>query len=446
MTLGDYQVDRTAFLQTESFAGGRKRVLESLFGQSEKQSIGIVAHSTQLAIDDRMLAAREAFEQACESDGFNPGSYETARWILCESHDGQKRPILINIDDTYVIYKPRSVDADLAWSGLIDWFSMIVGEQISQALCVVPRTRWGWMALIEHRPLDEGARVQKYYERLGLLGALVWVLGGTDATGSNVVAAGEFPTLIDAEMALVPGQELFDKSIEVEFRRGAIGPFMAQDKHGRYKSFGAAGLSGVCCVHGYEEMRCMNCHHVPFSGTNAFHVNGYEHALIKGFGAGLGLLRERKRELLNVSSPLSNFESSLGRVVLRPSAVYDLLKNQYFRSLRNAGRTPSLNQILRKIPLKQRVDAAAIDWLVEAESNAIACGDIPRFELRMSGHNLSDDGRSIAKLALSGMDRARGRISAQSESLCDHVSKQWEAYVRTATKSLSVTACEVIQK
>jgi hypothetical protein len=420
------------FLVTETFLAGSARVLHELFGAKSQDSCSDALREAQLEVERQLGDARRGFRGAHASE--QSGSEVVEKWIVQESHAGQRRPVLTVLGDRLYIYKPRPVSIDLAFDNLVGWYGEVVGEPISSRLAVTPRDGLGWTGVVEHRSCADSAGIELYYRRLGMLGALIWVIGATDATGANLVAAGELPTLIDPELTLVPGPALFEP-VATELRRGAVAPFLAPDASGFEISFGAAALRNVCCTHrrGSAPVArwCAHCHHVPFrDGVPAF-VDEYPHQLVDGFAVGLRVLCDHADELLRLSSPLSRFETAIGRVVIRPSASYALVRDWSFDHLRRNGCWPSMETMLGRLPMKYALGPDAPSLIAE-ERRALQRGDLPRFELGASNRTLSVSGVAVARFMHSGFERARGRIRELARRRVVDVIGAWELQVRSA--------------
>lgn len=421
------------FLRTESFEESRARILDELFGGPTSEVLPECEHAHLIAAS--LDAARHSFLDAYRIASATSVSPLCERWLLQESHAGQRRPVQTVLNGKHVLYKPRSLGADIAWTGLIDWFSGCLEQQISAEYDLTDHGQFGWAGVVEHRACMDAADVSRYYERLGMLAALAWAVGSSDATASNVVSAGSLPTWIDTETALIPGNELFAADPAVEFRRCGIAPFSAPDAKGREITFGAAVLKGRLCAHSRSANardRCVECHSLPKTAGAVHFIQQFERSLCDGFHRGLRALHGAAGKLRAASSPLSAFEQVHGRVVARPSAAYALVREWMFKHKREEGAFPDVLRLLGKLPYKFDLGPGGSSLLVAAEFAALSLGDLPRFEASMSDRTFKIDGNAIVEFSFSAFERARGRIDRLSESMIEQIALAWNRYVSTA--------------
>ena len=102
-----------------------------------------------------------------------------------------------------VVYKPRSVDAGEAFYEVLARFDDHLGMGFRTPTYLV-REGYGWMEWIDADECEDSAAVTRYYRRAGALICLGYVLELTDCQIENVLAAGEYPILLDVETVLHP--------------------------------------------------------------------------------------------------------------------------------------------------------------------------------------------------------------------------------------------------
>ena len=417
-------------LNTESYPVAVQRIQDKLFGVHNGTHESDILLSSRREIQHLLEKSRESFVDRVrpEVDLWNTNGDQ---WLVQESHSGQQRPILFDQGTLRLIYKPRSLSADNAWESLIHWYSELLGMPICQKVAYRLRGSFGWVTPLENSPCAQND-ISLFYERLGMLGALAWAIGSNDFGGSNIVASSAFPTVIDAELALVPGNTLFDSEPSIEFRRSGVAPYKTINRYGEVASFSAAMIAGVACVHdpfkGSSEESCAFCQHVPFSlEKKRFYINGNEDVFCRGFSKGLNAILSSRYYLLSDSSPLLNFDTALGRVVFRPTATYVILLERNFYCLQSTGDFPDLRPILERVSTKHDV-SGAISSLISEEIYSLRQGDVPRFELKMGDRRIFF-GRGGANFAYSAVERARGRIKELSPSMVCTVTQAWEKFV-----------------
>lgn len=125
-----------------------------------------------------------------------------------DPHNGGREVVrLFMTGGQSMIYKPRSVAMEHAFSALLNWCNRNPGQS-DRLDWYVPWVRseagYGWMEYVETLPCTDARDVRHFYRRAGGLAALLYLLGATDCHCENVVAHGRYPVLVDAETLLQP--------------------------------------------------------------------------------------------------------------------------------------------------------------------------------------------------------------------------------------------------
>lgn len=141
-------------------------------------------------------------DQLTDSDA---GAVSGVRPLADDTHGDGRAVMCVTFESgASVVYKPRSVTAGSEFYGLLK----DLGEHLSVPDFDVPayieRDGYGWMEWVETAECDDESAVERYYERVGSLLAVTYLLNFTDCHYENLVAAGEHPTLVDAETVLHP--------------------------------------------------------------------------------------------------------------------------------------------------------------------------------------------------------------------------------------------------
>jgi type 2 lantibiotic biosynthesis protein LanM len=101
-------------------------------------------------------------------------------------------------------YKPRDVALEAAFSSLLTWLDRSGLDSAPPSPRILSREGHGWVEWIERGDFHSDDAVRIYYRRAGSLACLVYVLGGVDLHGENIVASAGGPVVVDAEMLLQP--------------------------------------------------------------------------------------------------------------------------------------------------------------------------------------------------------------------------------------------------
>ena len=118
-------------------------------------------------------------------------------------------------------------------------------------LRVIDRNMYGWEEYIEAKDCNTQDEVERYFERIGFLLFICYLFGATDIHCENILAAGEFPVLVDLET--IPGvvwkeilhtaEEKVNKKINNSVLRTGILPTMVWGKDGEGVIASALGNS-----------------------------------------------------------------------------------------------------------------------------------------------------------------------------------------------------------
>ncbi|WP_246999959.1 type 2 lanthipeptide synthetase LanM family protein [Halosolutus gelatinilyticus] len=147
------------------------------------------------------------------------GAVESLRPLGRETHSNGRIPIRVSFSGSDVVYKPRPVDAGIAFYEILDRLDEHLSIPSFDSPTYVPRDGYGWMEAIEYRDPADDAAVERYYERAGALVCLGYVLEFIDVQFENVIAAGEHPTIVDAETVFHPYVEPTGKNIRTGIGR-----------------------------------------------------------------------------------------------------------------------------------------------------------------------------------------------------------------------------------
>src|SRR5699024_1290169 len=99
-------------------------------------------------------------------------------------------------------YKPRSLQIDLAYIGLIDWINAQGLEHELHAAETLARGDHGWVRYLEPLGAVDQEGAARYAWRTGALVAVLYALHATDFHFENIIAWGDTPVLVDLETLL----------------------------------------------------------------------------------------------------------------------------------------------------------------------------------------------------------------------------------------------------
>lgn len=371
------------------------------------------------------LVARLAAHQAEVADlaGMNPDSPDPlsgAEFGISDPHQGGRSAAILALGPHRVVYKPRTLTCEIAWSKL-------AAQVVPGALGIPMRTcrtisgeDYGFMELVANDPCPDEAAVHRCYLRYGALLALAHAIGTFDLHHENVIVSSEYPLVIDAEPLLrtrlqlsSTGQVLADTDPDVleagiPVRHSVLesgllpglmrSPFDARGTGRPAEYFiGALTSSGdepvlgpVLCGIGSDDMQVRNLPirvtghpNLPHTGHGPYLPTDYTETIVEGFQAAYEYL-SAQRTGTGILSPAALRELVEGvrvRAILRPTMEYATLLSQSFSSV------PFLSSQRREQVIGDSLAALGemrrdmiTDW-TDAEVRQLMRGDIPRFEL-----------------------------------------------------------------
>jgi lantibiotic modifying enzyme len=147
---------------------------------------------------ERSAADRSAIVRSFFGD-VPAGRIEDLRLGLSDPHDGGRSVTLVEFEGGRVIYKPRSGTSESAWSELLGWMNRKGLEPELRAARVLERKNYYWMEYVEATACRNQAAVRRFYTRLGGMIAVAYLLKTVDCHRENLIAAGEYPVLVDVD-------------------------------------------------------------------------------------------------------------------------------------------------------------------------------------------------------------------------------------------------------
>lgn len=114
-------------------------------------------------------------------------------------HNHGRQVLRIRLDnDCEILYKPHSMENEKIYSKLLKWLSVKTG--ISQLeYDFLSYSKHSWCRIVKDDVCHSQTELKNYYRRLGVQIFLTYFLGTKDLHYENIIAAGEYPALIDLE-------------------------------------------------------------------------------------------------------------------------------------------------------------------------------------------------------------------------------------------------------
>ncbi len=351
-----------------------------------------------------------------------------------------------------LVYKPRSLAVDRAFYNVVEWLNRVGGCPPLRILKTLDRGSHGWVEFAHAESCGSPEEVERYYERLGGLLALLYAIDGQDMHMENIVAAGEQPVLVDletlfhplrdelllldapGETGLISADPLRPEPFEIAARSVLKVAMLPQRVWGEEEEGGGIDLSGIGGVGnqisptfaprlenaGSDEMRFTRAQVSLQAASNQPQMTGagippaaYADAVDRGFTGVYRSLAARGSDL-KAGGLIAAFGDIPLRVVMRMTRTYGSLQRESFHPdfLRDA---VDMDRFLDQLWLGAET-RGGLKPLIPSEQEALHRGDIPVFFAVANSRDLvSDTGLVIPEyFRRSGMVRVWERIESMS--------------------------------
>ena len=318
----------------------------------------------------------------------------------CSDPHGGGRTVLIAEWESglSVVYKPRTVGVDAAFSRLIDRLNPHLGEFALHSLRVLPRDDFGWIQRAELDVCSSGADVERYYARCGALLCLVYALNGTDFHHENLLACGEHPVLLDLEMLLGPRFTLVEELPAAGLASIASGRDVLESvlnlrmlPVAKEAGFGAAVDVGALSD-------TAGGHHRAAHDGRAVPASAYVDAIVRGFTLMHEVLRRESASLIASGGVLDALRDETVRIVLRNTSLYQALIQRTLRPeyLRSGLAFGVQLDVLAKTFLSME-DRPTVWPAVNAERRELEQMDVPIFSVGVDSRDLRCERGVVAR-------------------------------------------------
>lgn len=193
---------------------------DHFLGMTERRSFWdeLAPHYPTLMDRTRRLVANQAaaallFAERWAADraslgallGSPAGALTGVSFAAGDSHRGGLTVAILDCEHGRLVYKPRSVAADLALREFIAELAADLGEALPIRVAdTIGSESHGWAAFVEHRYAADRAELARFYAGIGQWLAVMRLLGGTDIHAENLIAHGDSPVVVDCETLFTP--------------------------------------------------------------------------------------------------------------------------------------------------------------------------------------------------------------------------------------------------
>lgn len=378
----------------------------------------------------------------------SPGRLTGARFGISDTHMGGRTAAILVIDDRRLVYKPRALDAEIAWSRIA---ALVTSEALGLDLMqphIAGFDGYGFMSYVDHaRACTTIEEVRRCYARFGALLATAHALGTADLHHENVIVSGEHPVVVDAEPLFRARLALsesgasrlgFERSLSLDgldvresvFDLGLL-PFsmrspMKDDDDVVDDEYEIGGLCPYASTpirqlvpsgRGSDDLQMRPVAVTASQFPNLPALDGetriprdFVTDLIGGFESAHEYLRAVRSTLLDETGPIAALAPTRVRLLARPTMDYVAVLARSFSP--EALASPERRRQLISGDLSHlgagRFDT--IGELASSEIRSLFAGDIPRFEVRANA--LDCEGATLLEAPVAG---ARARLYALDE-------------------------------
>ncbi|MET0405723.1 MAG: DUF4135 domain-containing protein, partial [Cystobacter sp.] len=198
LTASDEQQRWAQFIElacTPAFSEHLRRRYPTLHGRVDtvlRQQLDAV-----LTLVERFAADRPLFASLPGQPG---GALRALSLGAGDTHRGGQSVTRLELERGTVMYKPRSMEVDVALSRVLEHLLPDAPEaERIRVPHVLLREGYGWAEFVAHRYCEGEDELRRFYRHLGHWLALMRLLGGTDLHSENLIAHGPVPVAVDVE-------------------------------------------------------------------------------------------------------------------------------------------------------------------------------------------------------------------------------------------------------
>ena len=134
------------------------------------------------------------------SSDFN-GKINNLTASLGDTHNGGFSVSIIELDNSdKIVFKPRDLNIDTKFNDFLSWINNQIDSDIYlKGAITINKGSYGWVEFIEHQTVNDSNQLHEFYNNLGAMLAVLYVLNATDFHYENLIAYQQYPVLIDLE-------------------------------------------------------------------------------------------------------------------------------------------------------------------------------------------------------------------------------------------------------
>ncbi len=334
-----------------------------------------------------------------------------------------------------LIYKPRDLRIDLAYTKLIHWLNQHTTLK-QKTFELINRQEYGWCEFIDYQSCDSTHAIERFYQRQGALLAVLYCINGNDIHYENVIAHGEYPIIIDLECLVKPDIQtqsfmqpgsVFDThllpqriDIEGELEGWEIGGVNGKGQGKAINAgldFEAAGTENMILKR-VDIETTKGAHNIPMLDNQPYDNDAIAcHNLLLGFTNCYQVFLKQKQFLCDdPKSPLHYFKNGSTRFLFRATRTYGiLLKESFHPTIMQSDAAWDAHFAWLDTAAEEEPHYANI---LESEKQDFKYGDIPFFSYDPKTNCIyNGHGEKInLKINLSGLQNVKRRLHALNDA------------------------------
>jgi type 2 lantibiotic biosynthesis protein LanM len=392
-----------------------------------------VVHAAEFI--NRLCADLSALKETF-GHGVELGQVKSIEPYLPNKFDGVRSALTLTFSfGTQVIYNPVNMNLDKVFNELLTWCNHQGISRSFQPAKILAGEGYGWRELVAQKDCVDRSAVQHFYQRAGMLSALLFILGAKECDQDNLIAAGEYPYLVNIDTLISP--EISDMTEDDRWfhdsvLKTGILPRWNSDMY-TANALDSSPLGNIFpkqtnTIKEWEfvntdQMRLVSKITVIPAGQNAVVLEGktvspqdYLEEIISGFQEVYQLFSRQQDLLLGATSPLAAFQHCRSRFQLRSNKTYGVICQQALKPQFLQGETGLIDNLLRhhapsNVPINQHPQ---LQGILQAEIRSLQQQTIPIFSVGCDSTDLVFDGELLIEgfFAKSAYQRLIDRVKS----------------------------------
>jgi lantibiotic modifying enzyme len=305
---------------------------------------------------------------------------------LSDPHNKGRTVMLLRCKDGSIIYKPRSGYGEREWFSFIRYLNARSLRPKLRAARVLCRDGYCWMEEIRFAPCKDHAAAHRFYKRLGSLIAAAYRLKAVDCHRDNVIAAGEYPVLFDAEALWhVSRKTRIQSPLDALYETG----FFPSDNRRSSWQYRSSVLG-----------KTTTGQHIPRIGAKPLSAARYKREIVNGFSRAWRCILGTPEKRAAFVRWVRRRRAIERRWIYWPTANYDRIRRASIQP------TALRSGIERDILIARSCARSAVSpALIRAEIEALTRLDIPYFTRKIEQGSFYDE-RNVLPDVLKALRRA----------------------------------------